>query len=82
VVYDRSADAVASLVKDGAKGSSSLAEFVKNLDKPRHLCLMVPAAYVDACVRKGITCAAVTDHNEVRGAFVIQRMALRQAGVN
>jgi len=50
VVYDRSADAVASLVKDGAKGSSSLAEFVKNLDKPRHLCLMVPAAYVDASI--------------------------------
>jgi 6-phosphogluconate dehydrogenase len=48
VVYDRSADAVGVLVKEGATGSSSLAEFVKKLQKPRHLCLMVPAAYVDA----------------------------------
>jgi 6-phosphogluconate dehydrogenase len=50
VVYDRSPDAVAALVKDGATGSSSLAEFVKKIDKPRHLCLMVPAAYVDASI--------------------------------
>ena len=35
VVYDRSADAVAALVKEGATGSSSLAEFVKKLEKPR-----------------------------------------------
>ncbi len=35
VVYDRSADAVAGLVKEGATGSSSLAEFVKKLDTPR-----------------------------------------------
>jgi 6-phosphogluconate dehydrogenase len=50
VVYDRSADAVGALVKEGATGSSSLAEFVKKLEKPRHLCLMVPAAYVDASI--------------------------------
>ena len=50
VVYDRSADAVGALVKEGATGSSSLAEFVKKLQKPRHLCLMVPAAYVDASI--------------------------------
>jgi 6-phosphogluconate dehydrogenase len=50
VVYDRSADAVAGLVKEGATGSSSLAEFVKKLDTPRHLCLMVPAAFVDSSV--------------------------------
>jgi 6-phosphogluconate dehydrogenase len=50
VVYDRSADAVAGLVKEGATGSSSLAELVKKLDAPRHLCLMVPAAFVDSSV--------------------------------
>jgi len=37
-------------VKDGATGSSSLAEFVKKIEKPRHLCLMVPAAYVDSSI--------------------------------
>jgi 6-phosphogluconate dehydrogenase len=36
------------LVKEGATGSSTLAEFVTKLQKPRHLCLMVPAAYVDS----------------------------------
>jgi 6-phosphogluconate dehydrogenase len=50
VVYDRSRDAVAALAKDGAKGASSLAEFVKKLGKPRAICLMVPAAFVDASI--------------------------------
>jgi 6-phosphogluconate dehydrogenase len=50
VVFDRSPQAVEALVKDGAAGAGSLAEFAKLLDKPRHLCLMVPAAYVDASI--------------------------------
>jgi 6-phosphogluconate dehydrogenase len=50
VAYDRSAQAVDALVKEGATGSSSLAEFVKKLDKPRSICLMVPAAFVDASI--------------------------------
>jgi 6-phosphogluconate dehydrogenase len=50
VVYDRSAPAVESLVKEGAAGSASLAEFVKKLDAPRAFCLMVPAAYVDSSI--------------------------------
>jgi 6-phosphogluconate dehydrogenase len=48
VVYDRSPEAVATLVREGASGASSLAEFVAKLEKPRAACLMVPAAYVDA----------------------------------
>jgi 6-phosphogluconate dehydrogenase len=50
VVYDRSAPVVEGLVKEGATGSASLAEFVKKLDKPRSICLMVPAAFVDASI--------------------------------
>ena len=50
VVYDRSAAAVEALVKEGATGSASLAEFVKKLDKPRAACLMVPAAFVDKSI--------------------------------
>ena len=50
VVYDRSPQAVQALGKEGATGSSSLADFVKNLEKPRHLCLMVPAAFVDSSI--------------------------------
>jgi 6-phosphogluconate dehydrogenase len=50
VVYDRSPQAVEALVKEGAAGSASLAEFVKKLEKPRAACLMVPVAFVDSSI--------------------------------
>jgi 6-phosphogluconate dehydrogenase len=50
VVFDRSADAVAELVKDKAVGTSSLAEFVNALTKPRALWLMVPVGAVDSAI--------------------------------
>jgi len=50
VVFDRSREAVDALAKDGAKGASSLADFVKKLARPRAICLMVPAAFVDASI--------------------------------
>jgi 6-phosphogluconate dehydrogenase len=52
VVYDRAPAAVDTLVKEGATGSGSLAEFVGKLQKPRVLCLMVPAAFVDASIEE------------------------------
>src|SRR6478609_8731382 len=50
VVYDRSPDSVASLVKDGATGASSVEDFVKKLTTPRVVWLMVPAAAVDSAL--------------------------------
>ena len=50
VVYDRSPQAVADLVKDKAVGVSSLADLVKKLEKPRAVWLMVPAAIVDTSI--------------------------------
>jgi 6-phosphogluconate dehydrogenase len=50
VVFDMSANAVAELVKDEATGSSSLADMVKKLEKPRAIWLMVPAAVVDKSI--------------------------------
>jgi 6-phosphogluconate dehydrogenase len=47
VVYDVSPDSVAQLSKEGAVGSSSVADFVARLAKPRAVWLMVPAAVVD-----------------------------------
>jgi 6-phosphogluconate dehydrogenase len=47
VVYDRSATAVAELVKDKAVGTTSLADFAKKLTKPRAVWLMVPTGVVD-----------------------------------
>jgi len=50
VVFDRAPQAVQDLVKDKALGAGSLAEFVKQLQKPRAVWLMVPAAVVDQTI--------------------------------
>src|SRR5215469_10548457 len=50
VVFDRSPHVVQELVEDKAVGSSSLADFVKKLTKPRAVWLMVPAAVVDKSI--------------------------------
>src|SRR5580700_1009008 len=47
VVFDRSAQAVAELVKEKAIGAGSLPEFAKQLAKPRAVWLMVPVGAVD-----------------------------------
>jgi len=47
LVYDAHPEAVDALVKQGAKGTTSLPDFVKQLQKPRLVWLMVPAAVVD-----------------------------------
>jgi 6-phosphogluconate dehydrogenase len=50
VVFDRSPQAVAGLVKDRAIGADSLIDLVKKLAKPRAVWLMVPAAVVDQTI--------------------------------
>ncbi len=50
VVYDRSRDAVEALVAEGATGAASAAELARQLQAPRAICLMVPAAVVDAAI--------------------------------
>ena len=52
VVFDRSPKTVQELVEEKAVGSSSLADFVKKLTKPRAVWLMVPAAVVDQDYRR------------------------------
>jgi 6-phosphogluconate dehydrogenase len=52
VVYDRSADSVKQLSGEGAIGSSSLDDFIKKLNKPRAVWLMVPAGVVDATLHE------------------------------
>jgi 6-phosphogluconate dehydrogenase len=47
VVFDRSAQAMAELVKEKATGAASLAEFAKQLANPRAIWLMVPVGAVD-----------------------------------
>jgi 6-phosphogluconate dehydrogenase len=43
VVYDRNADAVTAMAKEGASGVESIAQLVGALAKPRHVWIMVPA---------------------------------------
>ena len=50
VVFDRSPDAVAAMVADGAIGAASAADLLQKLARPRALWLMVPAAVVDATI--------------------------------
>jgi 6-phosphogluconate dehydrogenase len=50
VVFDRSPKAVQELTQDKAVGASSLADFVKKLEKPRAVWMMVPAAVVDKSI--------------------------------
>src|SRR5215469_16333812 len=64
VVFDLSPKTVADLVKEEAIGTTSLAEFVRSLSKPRAIWLMVPAGVVDK------TIADVLPHLE-RGDILI-----------
>jgi 6-phosphogluconate dehydrogenase len=61
VVYDRAPAAVAALAGEGAAGAGSLAEFVRLLEPPRAICLMVPAAVVDATLAELVPLLAPGD---------------------
>jgi len=62
IVYDRSVEAVQSLVKEGAVGSTSLKEFVSQLKTPRAIWLMIPAALVDATLTE---LSAIIDSGDI-----------------
>ena len=50
VVFDRSPDAVQSLVQHGATGADSVADLCAKLTPPRSVWIMVPAAVVDQVI--------------------------------
>jgi 6-phosphogluconate dehydrogenase len=52
VAFDRSADSVRQVARDGATAATSLDELVKKLQTPRAVWLMVPAAVVDATLKE------------------------------
>src|SRR6202167_1852623 len=52
VVYDRSAESVKHLSGEAATVSTSLDDFIKKLNKPRAVWLMVPAGVVDATLHE------------------------------
>jgi 6-phosphogluconate dehydrogenase len=61
VVFDQSPEAVSHLAKEKAVGAKSLAEFVKKLDTPRLVWLMVPAAVVDETIKDLLPLLAAGD---------------------
>ncbi|MGH2852294.1 MAG: phosphogluconate dehydrogenase (NAD(+)-dependent, decarboxylating) [Solirubrobacteraceae bacterium] len=65
VVFDVDTDAVGALEKEGAVGSSSLADFVQKLSKPRAAWVMVPAGDVT-----GKTIEELASHME-RGDMIV-----------
>src|ERR1700752_4671339 len=50
VVFNKSAEPVSAMVKEGAVGTGSLAELVDNLAKPRAVWLMFPVGAVDQTI--------------------------------
>ena len=50
VGYDVNTAAVAALTDEGVTGAQSLEEFVGKLNTPRHIWIMVPAAFVDSTI--------------------------------
>jgi 6-phosphogluconate dehydrogenase len=52
VVFDMSPASVQALAKEGAKGGSSLDDFIGKLKQPRAIWLMVPAAVVDSTLEQ------------------------------
>ena len=59
--YDRNADAVAASVAEGAIGASSLSDLVGQLEHPRNVWIMVPAAFVDATIAELVPLLAEGD---------------------
>jgi len=52
VAFDRSAESVKQVARDGATTATSLDDLVKKLQRPRAVWLMVPAAVVDATLKE------------------------------
>ncbi len=52
VVYDMNQANVSLLAKEGAAGASSLDDFIKRLNPPRAVWMMVPAAAVDGTIKE------------------------------
>jgi 6-phosphogluconate dehydrogenase len=61
VAFDRSPDAVATLVAEGANGADSLAALVVQLRPPRAIFLMIPAGYVAATIQELVPLLAPGD---------------------
>ncbi len=91
VVSDRNAAAMQPLLTQGAKGSTDLAEFVRLLQPPRAIWLMLPAGGVDPFLATLTPMLAPGDividggnsyyHDDIRRAAALQQSGLRYVDV-
>ncbi len=87
VAYDRNLDAVKALASEGAEGASSLAEFVKKLQRPRSAWIMVPAGVVDSTLEELVPLLDADDvvidgGNSYYRDDITRSAALRQKGIH
>jgi 6-phosphogluconate dehydrogenase len=87
VVYDRSADAIATLEGEGATGGETMEEFVAKLDRPRCICIMVPAAVVDSTLDALVPMldeddAVIDGGNSYYRDDMVRAKALREKGLH
>src|SRR5277367_531718 len=91
LVYDSHHEAVDALVAKGAKGTTSLPDFVKQLSKPRLVWLMVPAAVVDPVLQSLVPLLEKGDivvdggnsyyHDDIRRAEELHKKGLHYVDV-
>jgi 6-phosphogluconate dehydrogenase len=91
VVYDSHGDAVQQSVAKGAKGTTSLPDFVKMLSKPRAVWMMLPAAAVDSVLHSLVPLLEPGDividggnsyyHDDIRRARELQASGLHYVDV-
>jgi len=91
VVYDLQPEAVQAIAKDGAVGTTSLADFVSKLNAPRAVWMMVPAAVVDPTLKTLIPLLAHDDvvidggnsyyHDDIRRAAELKPQGIHYVDV-
>jgi hypothetical protein len=91
LVYDSHHEAVDALVAKGAKGTTSLPDFVKQLSKPRLVWMMVPAGAVDPVIESLIPLLEKGDivvdggnsyyHDDIRRAEALRKKGLHYVDV-
>ena len=80
VVFDVNPDAVKALEQEGAKGASSMDEFVAMLDKPRAAWVMVPAGDITESSVRELASQMEADDVIIDGGNSSYRDDIRRAG--
>jgi 6-phosphogluconate dehydrogenase len=87
VVHDVSADAIGALESEGATGAETMEDFVGRLERPRSICIMVPAAVVDATLDRLVPLLDADDTvidggNSYYRDDIVRARALAQKGLH